>query len=306
MAGSIVQSKVGEGAGGATTVATGSFGSNVTVNNYLLIVTNSDTADTVTISKNSGTATIGTVTEQGSVTEAATFEELTVFTCAITGSGSLDLLATFGSSQANRQIYAFEIGGVNAVQGHNEQTDTGSNPTPTLTFSVTTQPAFGVAICIDVQGGTPTAGSGWTSYGVLGSTVHFARVQTKAITATGSTTANFGNAGFDRNNATMVVFTDGSAGPTINTNPANATVYQGQTANFTVSATTSGGTLHYQWKDDGSNVGTDSSSYTTGATVLSDNGAQITCDVTDDNGTVTSSAATLTVIATGITSWIRA
>lgn len=97
-----------------------------------------------------------------------------------------------------------------------------------------------------------------------------------------------------------------ASSPVITAQPANATVYQGQTANFTITATSSGGTLHYQWKDDGSNVGTDSDSYTTAATVLSDNGAQITCDVSDDNGTTSSNAATLQVIATGVTAWIRA
>jgi hypothetical protein len=93
--------------------------------------------------------------------------------------------------------------------------------------------------------------------------------------------------------------------PTITTQPANATVYRGQTANFTVSATGTG-TLHYQWKDDGANVGTDSNSYTTAATVDSDNGAQITCDVSDDNGTTTTSAATLTVLTTANLGWFRA
>ena len=106
--------------------------------------------------------------------------------------------------------------------------------------------------------------------------------------------------------AVLVTFKLNPAGPTIDTQPQNATVYQGQTANFTVSATTSGGALSYQWKDDGVNVGTNSSSYTTAATVLGDNGAQITCAVTDSNGTTTTAAATLTVIPTGISAWIRA
>ena len=218
MAGAIVQSQVGEGAGAATTIASGSLGSNVTSGNYLWVITNSDTADTVTITKNSGTATIGSVTDQGSVTEAATFEELTHFTIPITGTGSIDLLATFGTSQANRQIYVFEISGVSGVDVTDEKTDTGNNPAPSpaLSVSVSTQPAFGLSIFIDVQGGTPTAGTGWTSAGVFGSAVHFARVQTKAITATGTLTADFGNAGFDRNCCAMIVFTDNAgdfAGP---------------------------------------------------------------------------------------------
>lgn len=98
----------------------------------------------------------------------------------------------------------------------------------------------------------------------------------------------------------------GGAGPTINTHPTNQSCYIGETATFTVSATTSGGTLSYQWKDDGANVGTNSSSYTTGAAVLGDNGAQITCAVTDDNGTTTSNAATWTVFPSAVLSWIRA
>ena len=105
--------------------------------------------------------------------------------------------------------------------------------------------------------------------------------------------------------AVIATFKLTAAGPTISAQPQSTTVYQGQTANFTVTASGTG-TLHYQWKDDGSNVGADSSSYTTAATVLGDNGAQITVDVTDDNGTTSSSAATLTVIPTGIVGWIRA
>lgn len=93
--------------------------------------------------------------------------------------------------------------------------------------------------------------------------------------------------------------------PTINTQPADQTVYAGQTATFTISATTSGGTLHYQWKDDASNVGTDSSTYAP-TTALSDSGSLITCDVSDDNGTTSSSAALLTVLPSSTTAWITA
>lgn len=99
---------------------------------------------------------------------------------------------------------------------------------------------------------------------------------------------------------------DTLTGPVINTNPVNAACYVSQTVNFSVAATTSGGTLHYQWKDDGSNVGTDSNSYTTAAAVASDNGAQITCAVSDDNGSNTSAAATWTVYPVSSIGWISA
>ncbi len=92
--------------------------------------------------------------------------------------------------------------------------------------------------------------------------------------------------------------------PVITVQPADQTVLLGNTATFTVTATGTG-TLHYQWKDDGSNVGTDSSSYTTAASTLSDNGAIITVDVTDDNGTTVSSNAHWYVINVATLAWFR-
>lgn len=100
-------------------------------------------------------------------------------------------------------------------------------------------------------------------------------------------------------------------GPTINTQPSNQTVTTPAAATFTVAATTSGGTLTYQWQrstDSGSNwanvstgTGGTSASYTTAATTVSggdaNNGDLYRCAVTDDNGTTNSSSASLTVNA---------
>jgi hypothetical protein len=93
------------------------------------------------------------------------------------------------------------------------------------------------------------------------------------------------------NAATLTV----NAPPTITTPPVSADVTVGQTATFSVTAT---GTapLSYQWKKNGTAVsGATSSSYTTPATVSSDNGAQFTVVVTNSAGNVTSSAGTLNV-----------
>ena len=58
------------------------------------------------------------------------------------------------------------------------------------------------------------------------------------------------------------------------------------------------GTLSYQWKKNGAAIsGATSASYTTPATVASDNGASFTVTVTGTSGSVTSNAATLTVNA---------
>jgi len=83
--------------------------------------------------------------------------------------------------------------------------------------------------------------------------------------------------------------------PSITTQPANQTVTAGQTASFSVAAT---GTapLSYQWSKNATVIsGATSSSYTTPATTNSDNGALFTVVVSNTAGSVTSSAATLTV-----------
>jgi hypothetical protein len=81
--------------------------------------------------------------------------------------------------------------------------------------------------------------------------------------------------------------------PTILTQPANETVYTGQSATFTVVASGSG-PLYYQWMRNGSNIaGATGASYTTPAVTPSDNGATYEVVVTNMAGTVTSENATL-------------
>src|SRR5579864_6560830 len=93
---------------------------------------------------------------------------------------------------------------------------------------------------------------------------------------------------------------NGSVGPptapTIKTQPTNQTVTLGQSATFTVLAT---GTvpLNFQWQRGGANISNAiAASYTTPATIASDNGAQFQVVITNSVGTVTSNAVTLTVV----------
>jgi hypothetical protein len=86
-----------------------------------------------------------------------------------------------------------------------------------------------------------------------------------------------------------------STAPSISSQPASKTVVLGQTASFSVTAT---GTtpLSYQWQKNGAAIsGATSSSYTTPATVSTDNGALFAVVVSNSVGKVTSSSATLTV-----------
>ncbi len=83
--------------------------------------------------------------------------------------------------------------------------------------------------------------------------------------------------------------------PTITTQPASQTVTAGQTATFTVVAA---GTspLSYQWQKNGAAIpGATSPNYTTPATTAADNGAQFVVVVSNTAGSISSSAATLTV-----------
>ncbi|HEY6763366.1 MAG TPA: immunoglobulin domain-containing protein, partial [Candidatus Sulfotelmatobacter sp.] len=93
------------------------------------------------------------------------------------------------------------------------------------------------------------------------------------------------------NVATLTVNT----APAIVTQPASQTVAVGQTATFTLVAA-GAPPLSYQWQKNGANIsGATSANYTTPATTSGDSGSQFKVTVTNSAGSVTSSAATLTV-----------
>ena len=87
--------------------------------------------------------------------------------------------------------------------------------------------------------------------------------------------------------------------PVIDVQPQNQQVKIGGVLALSVTAHGTG-TLHYQWKKDGSNVGTDASTYTKSGYVDADRGSY-TVDVTDDVSTTTSDAATVKTLPNIIT-----
>ena len=94
--------------------------------------------------------------------------------------------------------------------------------------------------------------------------------------------------------------------PSITTQPLSQTIIAGQTATFSVTAT-GAAPVSYQWRKNGTAItGATASGYTTPAETTADNGAQFSVVVSNSAGTVTSSAAMLTVNAATIAPTITA
>ena len=152
-----------------------------------------------------------------------------------------------------------------------------------VTFAVT---ATGTQLSYQwMRNGRPIEGATQSSYtlpatSAADSGALFAVIVTNAI---GSVTSNF---------VTLAVL----SAPGIETHPLALSVSEGQVARFAVVAT---GTapLRYQWKKNGADIAdANSSSYTTPATSIADNGAEYLVVVGNEVGSASSSPARLTVI----------
>lgn len=269
--------------------------------NVVFVVGNPFTGQVITVADSQG----HTYTARGSLKEAAIDAGIFIFTAPITSSGANTVTATYGTSAFNRGIVVAQMRGTYDVS--NTGTDTGTNPTATVSATNTAQPATVVMGIVDLQSGSPGVGTGYTDSGagLFWATGYPGRVQYKEVTTVASQSGNFTNPSFSRNVTAMVIVVDAAGAPTINTQPTDQTVYEGNAASFSVSATSSGGALSYQWKDDGSNVGTNSNTYAP-TPVLADNLSVIRCDVSDSNGTTSTNNVILRVIATARVGWLRA
>jgi len=102
------------------------------------------------------------------------------------------------------------------------------------------------------------------------------------------------NSSVTSNAATLTVNTTTPEAPLITGHPSNQSAEEGQSATFSVQA--NGNPLNYQWRKNGADIsGANSGSYSTPATVLSDNGNQFDVIVFNTLGSDTSNAATLAV-----------
>ena len=104
------------------------------------------------------------------------------------------------------------------------------------------------------------------------------------------------SAGTVTSGAASLIVTAAAVAPSITTQPADQIAITGQSASFWVKAT--GTSLSYQWKKYGTDIPeATSSSYTTPATSIADSGNKYSVIVSNTEGQVTSSNATLTVNA---------
>jgi Immunoglobulin I-set domain len=288
---------------------------------FVVIVSNgpgSVTSDAATLTVNPS-AVAPTITTQ-LANQTVTAGQTATFTVAATGTAPLSYqwrkngLAIGGATLASYTTPATtstDNGAVFVVVVTNSAANATSN-TAKLTVNaalvapmITTQPAnqtltAGQTATFTVAAtGTSPLSYQWQKNGVTISGATSASYTTPATTSTDNGAAFVvvvsNSAGNATSNAATLTVNPSAVAPTITTQPANQTVTAGQTATFTVAATGTA-SLSYQWQKNSANIsGATSSSYTTSATAATDNGAKFDAVVSNSAGSVTSSAATLTV-----------
>lgn len=218
MAGDVVsgQFKSNAALASGTSIASGNLPGNVTAGNYIVVWGGADNDPTTTASKNGGTATIGSFAEYEATQHDTQLNGFHQFVATITGSGTLDILLTFGTSQPERVIGVAEVSGVSGtVQGSDANMGSIENPTVSMSVDVTSQPAFGLSCLCNLQGTGSSEGSGWSPVTVFdwSAAIGEGVLQKKSITSTGATTSNFANSGLDNYCENMLVFTDSGVAP---------------------------------------------------------------------------------------------
>lgn len=278
---------------------------------------------TATVADDAG----NTYTPQTVVTEAGIMiRRQQWFTTKNVAAGSPTITVTFSAGVTNRHVAYFRVTNP-SLSADPQDADgraqlnpgTGTDAATTNAMTPTSQPNGVLATCTTYVGAnTVTQGTGYTDLGVLTAWNALAgdtsRIEFKRTTSTSDQTGTFTIGGATETTMAMGLVLTEVAGPTIDTQPVSQTIYVGQQATFTVSATSSGGALSYQWQvNTGSgfnNVTTGTGGTTTSFTTQTANGSETAtgytyrCNVTDSNGTVATNEALLTVInAAGTFLW---
>jgi hypothetical protein len=260
-------------------------------------IQSTDTATSATISDSvngSWPAAIASVDD----TDSTALAWSAIFAIKNTAAGTPTVTATYGASTSFRGIVIMEIANVStsALDKNTQQNQatpgTGADGvTSGNTATLTAQPniVLGFGNNTTATAGPPAVGTGFTDQGSgwawdLGIAV--LRAESKTTTSTSAVAATF-TTGTNTRHSTFVLVLDDAPGPSIDTQPTDQIVVGANPVTLTVAATTSGGSLTYQWFKNGSSIsGATGSSYTF-SNLLSDDQAYYYCDVTDSNGTTT-------------------
>jgi hypothetical protein len=242
-----------------------------------------------------------TFTVAGSGTAPLTYQWTKNGTSVGTNSNTYTIAAVAQSdNNAKIQVTVSNPAG-NATSGPVTLTVTTTATKPTITTqpaNVTVTVGQPATFTVEASGTAPLAYQ-WTKNGMdvgtnsntytiasTATTDNNAKIQVKVSNSAGSATSN----------TAMLTVNASTTKPTITTQPTNVTVTVGQPATFTVAAS-GAAPLTYQWTKNGSNVSTNSNTYTIASTALTDNNAKIQVTVSNSAGSATSNIVTLTVNA---------
>jgi hypothetical protein len=206
-----VQEAANESQASATTIAVTLPG--VLPGSVLWVVAAEDVDNTMTIADTLGLTWV----DMGSVVEAAITTRMQHWYAKVPSGGSTTITITFSVATVGRYVYALEMADLDPTtpnDGSAEVTDTGSNPTTNQTITNTAQPAYMLSAGFDLQGTGYAPGTGMTLKATAwNGSGHEMLVQFKKITSTGAQSANFANAGLDRNVNVAAMFTLAAVGP---------------------------------------------------------------------------------------------
>jgi hypothetical protein len=254
--------------------------------------------------------------DTGYINTAANEVLTVIWTAPVVTGTSMTVTATAqGSTDSNIAMSIVEFTGYNTSSPVGfKNNGSGENRTGAYSLSLggTTSAASYVVGGACTDDPTTTPGTGWTT--MYDGTPNYVDIAHQYKSGAMST------ADWDAVTTTFswaaVAIEIKAGAPTINTEPADASAYNNDTANFTVSATASSGSLTYQWQVSTdrcatySNVsggsGGTTSSYTTASLAFSDHETFYRCAVTDSNGTTNTRGAALRIKPRASGAWVKA
>ena len=227
--------------------------------------------------------------------------KMRVYTADNVSGGSETITVTFSASNYS-VILGMNVNGVStaAYDGLGGPTTDTSSPWTSATVSPSIPDAILVSFVTNDSAnvGTWTAGNGFTKGAEDGDgSTSWSVSQAYKVVAT--TAADNGSWTCTQGTNAIVwtlAFKGISAGPTITVQPTQQSAVSGSTATFSVTATSSGGSLSYLWYKNGVTTGTTTASYTTPTLANADNGNTYYCAVTDSNGTTNTATVYLFII----------